>query len=678
MTPYEEALHEVELADYYDAALAAYEDAIETAPDLGLRAATCMAAAAVCHELEQLDRVQDFCDDTLAGPLSDLLRGKVIGVSAEAAHAAGNAEEALELYAQAIELLLRDPGGHASAHLAVHKVAKLCADLERWEDADRWLARGIEIFYADASKLHTLLGCRACVMINLGRFADAATALRECLAIPAVAVFHTFDRFKLVGVLVENGQPAEAIPFAESPTEVAMLLLESGRLDEADQAYAAALEGMRAAKAHPQSRGMCAIRAGWAAVKEARGETKEAEALRAEIDGDDITEFDPKVQLVGRLDRYRSYSALDAQFDPALPLAVAVEVWRAIAPGHSHLAFLADVLVMQLPKRGMTYDGQHDQMHDLYQVSSQIRAREQCSQTRLHALCDAAAFDAKHGYYDAAVAHFRAALADYHELRVDWLFLVKAAVNLDFLQRTPASPRQIEDARAVAEEIAMLGDAQQASDDDSWSSLLYTRRCLAELAGAPADAVRLHAEWMACWNLERGDRFDALRTRLRLLALAGQSDAAADDECRTLQHAFAEEAFASALSEPSPIATLLPALRDYVRVENPTSSEFAVFADVVRLVDMPTDVIHTIRRELGDSFLDDTHNAAPSPREMLAVTETHASETTFGGFIVLPPRDDARITIDKVVTPITDAVRAWKDTADDFRELGSRVTCWWD
>ncbi len=98
-------------------------------------------------------------------------------------------------------------------------------------------------------------------------------------------------------------------------------------------------------------------------------------------------------------------------------------------------------------------------------------------------------------------------------------------------------------------------------------------------------------------------------------------------------------------------------------------------SDVRRFEGAPRAVISELGEALGDAFLDQGHNEAPSPRELL---EHAPASATFDGHVVYPPRKDFRVGVVAVTLPTSGAPRGWKQSADEVVAKGKSTYLWWD
>lgn len=95
-----------------------------------------------------------------------------------------------------------------------------------------------------------------------------------------------------------------------------------------------------------------------------------------------------------------------------------------------------------------------------------------------------------------------------------------------------------------------------------------------------------------------------------------------------------------------------------------------------RFSGVPFALIEALRERLGDQ-VDSQGNACPPLSELLECTRPKAEATTFAGYVVWPPRPDARVTVDAVSTPV-DPPRTWRESADEVTRSGGLHHLWWD
>ncbi|HEY8869508.1 MAG TPA: hypothetical protein VIM30_08955 [Candidatus Limnocylindrales bacterium] len=65
--------------------------------------------------------------------------------------------------------------------------------------------------------------------------------------------------------------------------------------------------------------------------------------------------------------------------------------------------------------------------------------------------------------------------------------------------------------------------------------------------------------------------------------------------------------------------------------------------------------------------------------------KNHQSEVAFGGYVIWPPRPDARVSVDEIVVSETDGIfsadirELWGGSADENEDLSrSAFRLWWD
>jgi hypothetical protein len=95
-----------------------------------------------------------------------------------------------------------------------------------------------------------------------------------------------------------------------------------------------------------------------------------------------------------------------------------------------------------------------------------------------------------------------------------------------------------------------------------------------------------------------------------------------------------------------------------------------------RFADVPFALIETLRARLGEQ-VDSQGNACPPLSELLECTRSKAIATTFSGYVVWPPRADARVTVDAVSTPV-EPPAPWRESADEVSRSGGLHHLWWD
>lgn len=78
-------------------------------------------------------------------------------------------------------------------------------------------------------------------------------------------------------------------------------------------------------------------------------------------------------------------------------------------------------------------------------------------------------------------------------------------------------------------------------------------------------------------------------------------------------------------------------------------------------------------------FLDTPHNAAPSAREVLDRFGWNRMDVTVGGYLVSPPRLDARLSLHSLAAPRAEVPEDWRATADEVvEEPDERLYLWFD
>jgi hypothetical protein len=96
----------------------------------------------------------------------------------------------------------------------------------------------------------------------------------------------------------------------------------------------------------------------------------------------------------------------------------------------------------------------------------------------------------------------------------------------------------------------------------------------------------------------------------------------------------------------------------------------------------PWSAIEALGAALGSDFLDlrraDRQEAAPSVRQLLEGTRGVSERTSFGGYVVFPPRPDARVSVDSVDTASSHVPAGWSASADEQTVSADRITLWWD
>jgi hypothetical protein len=83
---------------------------------------------------------------------------------------------------------------------------------------------------------------------------------------------------------------------------------------------------------------------------------------------------------------------------------------------------------------------------------------------------------------------------------------------------------------------------------------------------------------------------------------------------------------------------------------------------------------------LPAAVVDDSHQGAPSLREASRIITQHGG--TLGGYWVLPPRTDERVSVDSITVPraaVSAVVRALAEKPDERVRVGDgMVRLWWD